>query len=225
MSDLKNENGDLVSSDENKANILNDFFASVFTRENTRDIPDFDKRYNGMPVTEINVTKDKVLKDLKSLNVSKSMGPDGCHPRILKETAEIIHEPLYEIFKKSFEEGEIPKIWKDANVSSIYKNKGSKSSATNYRPVSLTCVPCRLSEKCVRDTILTHMNSNKLFSDCQFGFREKRSCVLQLLDVFDDWVKAYDEGFQIDTIYLDFKKAFDSVPHRRLLVKLVRIWF
>ena len=225
VSDLKNENGDLVYSDEDKANILNDFFASVFIRENTRDIPDFDKRYNGMPVTEINVTKDKVLKDLKSLNVSKSMGPDGCHPRILKETAEIIHEPLYEIFKKSFEEGEIPKIWKDANVSSIYKNKGSKSSATNYRPVSLTCVPCRLSEKCVRDTILTHMNSNKLFSDCQFGFREKRSCVLQLLDVFDDWVKAYDEGFQIDTIYLDFKKAFDSVPHRRLLVKLKEYGF
>ena len=155
VSDLKNENGDLVSSDGDKANILNDFFASVFTREYTRDIPDFDKRYNSIPVTEINVTKDKVLKDLKSLNVSKSMGPDGCHG------------PLYEIFKKSFEDGEIPKVWKDANVSSIYKNKGSKSSATNYRPVSLTCVPSRLSEKCFCDTILTHMNSNKLFSNCQ----------------------------------------------------------
>lgn len=214
------ENGDLVSSDKDKANLLNDFFASVFTRENTRTIPDFEKGYNGTPVTEINITKDKVLKDLKSLNVSKSMGPDGCHPRILKETADIIYEPMYEIFKKSYEEGEVPKIWKDANVSSIFKNKGSKSSATNYRPVSLTCVPCRLAEKCVRDTIMTLMNSNKLFSDCQFGFRGKRSCVLQLLDVFDDWVKAYDDGFQIDTIYLDFKKAFDSVPHKRLLVKL-----
>ena len=55
------------------------------------------------------------------------------------------------------------------------------------------------------------MNSNKLFNDCQFGFRSKRNCILQLLDVFDDWVKAYDEGYQVDTIYLDFKKAFDSV--------------
>ena len=67
---------------------------------------------------------------------------------------------------------------------------------------------------------MEHMNSNKLFNNSQFGFRSKRSCILQLLDVYDDWVKAYDEGYQIDTIYLDFKKAFDSVPHRRLLVKL-----
>ena len=77
-----------------------------------------------------------------------------------------------------------------------------------------------MSEKFVREVIMDHMNSNKLFNNCQFGFRSKRNCILQLLDVFDDWVKAYDEGYQVDTIYLDFKKAFDSVPHGRLLTKL-----
>ena len=91
-------------------------------------------------------------------------------------------------------------------------------------PVSLkrlqTCLPCRMSEKFVHEVIMDHMSSNKLFNDCQFGFCSKRNFILQLLDVFDDWVKAYDEGYQVDTIYLDFKKAFDSVPHGRLLTKL-----
>ena len=191
----------------------------MFTQENSSEIPIFDIKYNGVSVTQVYPSRDKLLKDLKSLNISKSMGPDGCHPRILKETADIICDPLLSIFKKSFDSGEVPKIWRDANVSSIYK-KGDKSDSGNYRPVSLTCIPCRLAEKQVREVILNHMDKNGLFSDCQFGFRNKRSCILQLLDVFDDWVKAFDEGYQIDTIYLDFRKAFDSVPHKRLLVKL-----
>ena len=143
----------------------------------------------------------------------------GCHPRFLKETSDVICTPLETIFK-SFQFGEVPKIWKDANVSSIYKRKGDESDSSNYRPVSLTCIPCRLSEKFVREIIMDHMNLNNLFNNSQFGFRGKRSCILQLLDVFDDWVRAYDEGYQIDTIYLDFKKAFNSVPHQRLLKKL-----
>ena len=110
----------------------------------------------------------------------------------------------------------MPSIWKDANVSSIYKNKGDKSDCGNYRPVSLTCLPCRMSEKFIREVMMAHMNTNKLFGDCQFGFRSRRICILQLLNVFDDWVKAYDQGYQIDTIYLDFRKAFDSIPHGRL---------
>ena len=68
--------------------------------------------------------------------------------------------------------------------------------------------------------VMHHMSSNNLFSDAQFGFREKRSCTLQLLTVLDDWTKSYDDSYQVDTIYLDIKKAFDTVPHRRLLLKL-----
>ena len=67
---------------------------------------------------------------------------------------------------------------------------------------------------------MKHMTENKLFTNCQFGFREKRICILQLLDVLDDLTKAYDENKQTDVIYIDIKKAFDTVPHRRLLLKL-----
>ena len=102
----------------------------------------------------------------------------------------------------------------------LFINKGDKNETTNYRPVSLTCLPSRLCEKTVRDTIMKHMNDNNLFSTCQYGFRNKRSCILQLLDVLDDWTKYYDENKQIDNVYLDIKKAFDTIPHERLLLKL-----
>ena len=92
---------------------------------------------------------------------------------------------------------------------------------TNYRLVSLTVLPCRLCEKIVREIIMKHiMNDNDLFSNAQYGFRNKRSCVLELLDVLNDWVKAYDINLQVVTVYLDIKKAFDSIPHKRLLLKL-----
>ena len=148
------------------------------------------------------------------------MGPDGCHPRVLRETYDIVNKPLQTIFDKTFIEGKVPHIWKEANITALYKNKGDKSETTNYRPVSLTCLPSRICEKTVRDTIMNHMTVNNLFTDCQFGFRHKRSCILQLLDVLDDWSKYYDENKQIDTVYVDIKKAFDSIPHRRLLLKL-----
>ena len=77
------------------------------------------------------------------------------------------------IFNKSYHLGEVPKIWKDAYVSSIYKNKGDKSECGNYRPVSLTCIPCRMPEKFVRKVMMDHMNSNKLFSIFSQKFRKK----------------------------------------------------
>lgn len=90
----------LVTTDVEKANVLNDFFASVFTHEDLLLMPIFDIRYHGTSVTEVFATKEKILKDLKSLNISKSMGPDGCHPRFLKETSDVICEPLQKIFHK-----------------------------------------------------------------------------------------------------------------------------
>lgn len=148
------------------------------------------------------------------------MGLDECHPRILKEAAEILSEPLRVLINKTFKEGQIPEIWKDANVSALFKNKGSKTDPSNYRPVSLTCISCKICEKTVREVLMKHMSDNNLFTDCQYGFREKRSCVLQLIDVLDDLTNAFDKSYQSDVIYLDIKKAFDTVPHRRLLLKL-----
>ena len=86
------------------------------------------------------------------------------------------------IFNETFKEGTLPEVWKDAHVTALYKNKGEKSDTYNYRPVLLTSVPCRLCEKTVRDVIIKHMTDNNLFSDSQYGFRNRRTQVLRNTD-------------------------------------------
>ena len=114
---------------------------------------------------------------------------------------------------------ELPGEWRHANVSVIYK-KGKKSVPNNYRPVSLTCIVCKVLESIVRDKIIDHMKKNKLFSEKQFGSICGRSTQLQLLKVLELWTESLDKGLNTDVIYMDFRKAFDTVPHRRLIGKL-----
>ena len=126
---------------------------------------------------------------------------------------------MYLIFKSSVETGQLPKVWKNANITAIYK-KGDKKEAGNYRPVSLTCIVCKVLESIIREKIVDHMNTYKLFSKKQFGFLSGRSTMLQLLKVLDRWTEILDNGNCIDVAYCDFMKAFDTVPHQRLLHKL-----
>ena len=90
----------------------------------------------------------------------------------------------------------------------------------NYRPISLTSVVVKLLESLIRDLLMNHFMTNHLFADEQHGFLPGRSCTTQLLVAIEKWSKALDQGLPVDVIYLDFKKAFDSVPHQRLLIKL-----
>jgi len=120
---------------------------------------------------------------------------------------------------KTLAEGQIPKDWKDANVTPVFK-KGSRSEVSNYRPISLTSVCCKVMEKLVRNAVLEHMISNGFLSDSQHGFVHGRSWTTQLLKVIDKWTEIIDEGGAVDAVYLDFAEAFDTVPHQILLVKL-----
>ena len=104
-------------------------------------------------------------------------------------------------------------------VTPIYK-KGKKNDPNNYRPVSLTSCVCKILETIVTDQIMLHLTENNMLSDQQHGFRRGRSCCTQLLQVIGDWSESGDRGHPLDVIYLDCKKAFDSVPHHRLLEKL-----
>ena len=218
VSDLT-EGDQKVSSDSGKANVLNKFFCSVFTEERTDDVPQCADRDFDVPLTDIVFQTDKVLKLLKALDPSKSMGPDGIHPRVLKESAEVLAEPLALIFTKSLAEGKLPEQWKEANVTPLFK-KGDKSKPGNYRPVSLTCVLCKVMESLIRDSVIEHLEKNSLLSKHQHGFVAGRSCTTNLLAVLEDWTSSLDDGIPVDAIYLDFAKAFDSVPHKRLVNKM-----
>jgi len=160
-----------------------------------------------------------VLKHLQGLKPDKSPGPDMIHPRVLKECAHQLAYPLFCLFRRSLDEGNIPKDWKSGNVIPVYK-KGSRTSVDNYRPVSLTSVICKVMEKLLRKPLLDHMFDNDFISDSQHGFIPGRSCTTQLLEVLDKWTDILDSGGALDVIYLDLAKAFDPVPHRRLLLKL-----
>ena len=104
-----------------------------------------------------------------------------------------------------------------ANISCIFKS-GDRTRACNYRPISLTSLFCRLLEKVVRTAMMSFCSDNLIFSNSQFGFRDRRGCILQYL-----MLSALDRGFAVDTRYLDLQKAFDTVPYNRLLLKLESI--
>jgi len=127
-----------------------------------------------------------------------------------------IKVPLTIIFNLTLSKGAIPDIWKQGNISAIHK-KGDKRAASNYRPVS---VICKLLESILRDSTIDHMKSHELFSKHQYGFVSGRSTTLQMLHVIEEWTEWLDGGGSVDVCYMDFMKAFDTVPHRRMLAKV-----
>ena len=114
---------------------------------------------------------------------------------------------------------QVPSNWKYANVTPIFK-KGDKSDPVNYRPISLTSQICKVFESIIRDNIVNHLNKHTLLLQSQHGFTKGKSCLTNLLLFLEDITKAIDEGKPLDVIYLDFSKAFDKVPHQRLLLKI-----
>ena len=219
ITDLETKEGNKITDDKQKAEELNNFFVSVFTKENIQNVPILEQRDFESPLETVRISEQQMGFLLKKLKIDKSPGPDNIHNRILFEGRNELQGYLTNICNKSLEQGELPAMWKTAEVVPIFK-KGKKSDPNNYRPVSLTSSVCKLVETVIRDAIFKHLESNELLTDAQYGFRKGRSCCTQLLDAMKDWVNAIDEGYPTDIIYLDYRKAFDSVPHERLLNKL-----
>ena len=101
------------------------------------------------------------------------------------------------LFQQSVDSGEIPKEWSLGNICPLFK-KADRSLACNYRPVSLTCVPCKLLEHIVCSNIMSHLDDHKLVSDRQHAFRKSHSCETQSATLIDDWAKILDNQGQIE---------------------------
>ena len=206
-----------------KANICKRQFESAFTRESDTEIPSKGTSQFS-PIGEITVDPKGVLKLLNNLNIHKASGPDGLSARVLKECSSEISPMLALIYNESLAQGTVPDDWRQANVAPVFK-KGEKYNAANYRPVSLTCICCKTLEHINVSNINKHLAFESILADCQHGFRSQRSCETQLVQFYHDMVSnldgAQDRGQkQTDVIIMDFAKAFDKVPHRRLLYKL-----
>ena len=210
-----------LTNDENEmASILNNFFASVFTNEDCTSYQPLEHKSTQNILQQISIEEIDVLRVIDKIKVNKSPGPDKISPRVLQEVKFQISKPLSILFNKSLALGKVPLDWKSANVTPIFK-KGEKSHPGNYRPISLTSVVCKLLETVIRNNMVKFLEDNQFMKDSQHGFRNKRSCLTNLLDFFHDVFDKYDECRSVDIIYLDFQKAFDKVPHRRLLDKLL----
>jgi len=214
---LISEDECLHVSDKNKANALNNYFKSVFTADDG-NIPHHHSQSTSQ-IGEIVFDVNGVQKQLERLNVNKSGGPDGIPNRVLRDLSFEIAPILTLIFQQSYNTGQVPADWSKAMVSPIFKS-GDKSKPCNYRPVSLTCVCCKVMEHVVLSHLNRFITDNNLLSNLQHGFRRGFSCETQLVLTVNDWMSVLNNRGQVDAILLDFSKAFDKVSHPKLLLKL-----
>jgi len=218
---LKNEKGQKISKEEEMAAELNKYFSSVFTKTGGDGHPrtTLQEREVEEEMERIQFTEKEVLQKIRKLRPDSAAGPDGIGPKLLQKLAEEIKKPLQILFAKSMAEGIIPDDWRKANITPIFK-KGAKTNPGNYRPVALTSVCGKMMERIVKEKIVEHLEKNKLIRESQHGFRNNKSCTTNLLEFMEEITAMVDEGKAVDVIFLDLAKAFDKVPHDKLMAKV-----
>ena len=215
---LDKGDGTRTKNQAEAAEILADAFSSVFVAEPCGPLPEMlDNKADCIP--DLEVSSASVKCELQKLNIYKSLGPDRVHPKLLKALSYDARfvDAVTDLFNVCLKEGKLPSVWKSATVVGLFK-KGSKSHPLNYRPVSLTCILCKVFEQLVRGHIVDYLEG--CISTHQHGFVKGKSCLSNLLEMFDDILELLEQGAPVDLFYFDFSKAFDTVPHYRLLSKL-----
>ena len=218
LSGIKGSDGKVLSEAKDIANELGKFFESTFIAEPPGEPPKPKSESNNQ-IPDLIFTVEQVKDHLAKLNISKSQGPDYMHPKLLKSlsnTDDFI-TAITELFQKCYDSSTLPEVWKTALITAIHK-KGDKSEACNYRPISLTCILSKIFEKILRNHILAHVG--QYIVNQQHGFLPGKSCISNLLECMDFVYEILNENDTADILYLDFQKAFDTVPHKRLLKKL-----
>ena len=212
--------GSLSDDAEVMANCFVESFASVFASDPAPNILPHQMCPSNSSCLEVHPTS--VEEVLSALDPNSSMGSDGVHPRLLKTLSLELSLPLSIIFNSSLSWGSLPCEWLVSFVVPIYKS-GGRYNPLNYRPISLTSVPCKVMERLMVRLMMDYLDSNSLLSAHQFGFRSKHSTIDQLLLTYDYISAAVDSGKVVDLLFFDFSKAFDRVSHSVLLDKLVCI--
>ena len=221
ISGLRSENGVTLTSAKDIANELGSFFESTFVQEDIARMPTFEAGCKDRAeIPDLVFSTGEIQKLLSKVNICKSVGPDDIHPKLLKtlsNNTDFVRSVTH-LFQTCYDTGKLPEVWKQANITSLHK-KGDKSKASNYRPISLTCILSKIFEKVLRNHILGFVTP--LIVKEQHGFLPGKSCVSNLLECLDTVNEILTNGSgSADILYLDFQKAFDSVPHKRLLKKL-----
>ena len=217
VSPLK-ENGQLRSEAKEKAEILLNQFKSVFSSDSSDNMPEVKLKVENS-ISDIVIDPKGVEKLLSELQPEKACGPDAIPNQVLKTCSRALAPGIAVLFQKSLDSGQIPKDWTDANVAPVFK-KGDRHMAENYRPVCLTCVLSKTLEHIVCRHLHSFFEENGVLTNVNHGFRSGFSCETQLTVTTDELARNVENGTQTDVAILDFSKAFDTVPHKKLLHKL-----
>ena len=219
------ENGDVITDDHLKAQILNSYFSAQtdikLTDLHHAHLHDYENTQPETPnhIDSIVFTPNEVLNTINRLDASKASGPDKLPTRLLKMIAIFIADPLAKIFNKSLAAGKYPSLWKRATVKPIFKGKGSPSELKNYRPISLLPCVSKIFEKLVFKRFYDHITSHQLLTDNQSGYRPGHNTQLQLAYLTDKLYKTLDHSEDFTIIYLDISRYFEKIWHAGLLTK------
>lgn len=217
-------NGEYAEDDVQKADMLNDYFSSqTLINDQNKQLPHLDTCTNNK-LNSIIISSQDVRDILDNLDINKACGPPHFNPRLLREGAPILANPLSLVFNRSLQQGYFPPPWKDGYLTPIHK-KDDKSLPSNYRPISLLDPIGKTMERCIHKYAFNYISANQILTPFQSGFIPGDSTTYQLLHTYHTFCEAVDSGKEIRVVFCDISKAFDRVWHKGLLYKLSRIGF
>ena len=212
----------LIYDNTEKANILNEFFCSQSTIDDSNNQLPSTQSFPDTILSNINITEEDIKDAIKCLKIDKASGPDKISPRMIKEGCNELCIPFCMLFNLSLKEKIFPDQWKIANIIPVFK-KNDPKMVSNYRPIALLSVISKIFEKCIYKYIYNHTVSNSILSNHQSGFQKGDSTVNQLLYLANELSIALDEGKEVRLVFFDISKAFDRVWHKGLLFKLKNV--
>ena len=212
------QNNKHFTSPHEKSNVLNEYFCMQSTVDDSHaTLPPIEIPEHSLD--NIVISSQDVEDVLRLLDTSKASGPDLISPKLLKEGAPVLSPHFCKLFNKSIDECSFPSEWKLANIIPVYK-KGDRTEASNYRPISLLSCVGKVFEKCVFKHLYNFLRTSDVITRVQSGFTPGDSAVYQLIDLYDTFCRALDDGKEVRVVFCDISKAFDRVWHRGLLFKM-----
>ena len=214
---LRSPNGSMELGSQGKAELFQKIFSSYYTQDNNHCPPI--SPYISASLSHITFTPTLVNRAVKRLRTNSKGGPDFLPPEFIKRCGLWLSAPLSFLFQTSFDQSYIPPVWLTAHVCPIFK-KGDRSDPGNYRPISLTCVLCKLMEHIIKTQLTSYLLSKNLITKQQHAFIARHSTITNLLECTRDWNMSLNSKYCVDIVYVDYRRAFDSIVHSKLLLKL-----
>lgn len=224
---IKNAKGDKIKTDGGKANTFNYFFSNIgksLANKIVKPDKQFETKAQMNSIYLYPTTPSEIINVIKELKKKKSPGIDEITSTTLKEISDYIAMPLSYIINKAIELGECPSAFKIAIIKPIYKS-GCKEEVTNYRPISLISNLAKIFEKVIKSRILSYLEKYKLLSSSQYGFRKGKSTQDAIANLVSEIYCALDSREKSLAVFIDLKKAFDTVCHTELLATLNNLGF